>query len=431
MNNNSHVFINLDNKQGNGEDFWLNQDYEKTTVIAVFDGLGGRTLGTAGETGGRIASRESSKSTEKILQQSQGNLNSAEEAEKIQKEICQVLKKFAEENLPVSRMRGKLVNKRLCSTIALASICKPLTNEGKYQVQIAWMGDSRIYYLNPTQGLQQLTKDDLQESKDALEVIYQDPPMSQFLTANSEENWLINYRQFELAEKGFILACTDGCFQYLPAPWEFEKLLLTTLIKANSFSEWKNLLTEFYQKNKHDDITLLLYPLENDDNNFQDFHSQYQSRSQHLRENYDTKNKSSRDELTQMWNQYRNDYEFWLEKEQQKQQKADLEDKPIGKQSNSESKTESKKQSQEKSETVSSQHKEENYSNENVAKKVENGAIKMESGIIPSKEKEKKSKGSSIFDKMKLPKEKEKQESVGKNPKEDEKNSEGIDFNSA
>lgn len=109
-----------------------------------------------------------------------------------------------------------------------------LTDEQKYLVQIAWMGDSRIYYLHHHRGLQQLTKDDFKESKDALEVIYQDPPMSQFLTADPEADWKINYNKFEFSEEGFVLACTDGCFQYLLAPWEFEKLLLETLIKSNS-----------------------------------------------------------------------------------------------------------------------------------------------------------------------------------------------------
>lgn len=306
------IAINLDNKSGKGEDFKIAENYDQATVIGVFDGLGGRILGTAEETGGRIASRKAAEITKDILAESQGNLDQ-DRALEIKGKSCQKLKEFAENNLPVSRIRGKLASKRLCSTIAVASIFKKLTDDQKYLVQIAWMGDSRIYYLHPRQGLQQLTKDDLKESKDALEVIYQDPPMSKFLTADPEADWEINYKEFEFSEEGFILACTDGCFQYLPAPWEFEKLLLKTLIESNSKEEWQNSLTNFYQDNKHDDITLLVCSLGKNEPDFQSFHSAYKSRLEHLDKNYNIQSKSSRDELKKMWEQYRDNYENQLE----------------------------------------------------------------------------------------------------------------------
>ncbi|MCL2930514.1 MAG: protein phosphatase 2C domain-containing protein, partial [Trichodesmium sp. MAG_R01] len=307
------LVISLENKLGQGEDFQIAEDYEQAIVIGVFDGLGGRILGTAKETGGRIASRKVAEITKDILAESQGNLDQ-DRASEIKGKSCQILKEFAEKNLPTSRIRGKLASKRLCSTIGVASLFKRLTDEQKYLVQIAWMGDSRIYYLHPHQGLQQLTKDDFKENKNALEVIYQDLPMSKFLTADPEADWEINYKEFEFSEEGFVFACTDGCFQYLPAPWEFEKLLLKTLIESNSMEEWQNLLTNFYKYNKYDDVTLLLYPLGKNELNFQYFHSAYQSRLEHLNKNYNIHSKSNPDELKEMWEQYQNDYENRLEK---------------------------------------------------------------------------------------------------------------------
>ncbi|MCL2932273.1 MAG: protein phosphatase 2C domain-containing protein, partial [Trichodesmium sp. MAG_R03] len=313
MNKEQMLVISLDNKFGQGEDFQIVEDYDQAMVIGVFDGLGGRSLGTAEEKGGRIASRKAAGITKDILTESQGNLDQ-DQALEIKSKTCQILKEFAEKNLPVSRIRGKLASKRLCSTIGVASLFKKLTDDKKYLVQIAWMGDSRIYYFQPHQGLQQLTKDDLKESKDAFEVIYQDLPMSKFLTADPEADWEINYKTFEFPEEGFVLACTDGCFQYLPAPWEFEKLLLKTLIESNSMEEWRNLLTNFYQKNKYDDVTLLLCSLGKNELKFQDFHSAYKPRLDHLDKNYNIHNKSSSDELKKMWEKYRNDYENLLEK---------------------------------------------------------------------------------------------------------------------
>ena len=313
MNKDQILVISLDNKLDKGEDFQIAENYDQAIVIGVFDGLGGRISGTAKETGGRIASRKAAEVTKDILVTSQGYLDK-DRALEIKAKSCQILKQFAEENLPVSRIRGKLASKRLCSTIGVASLFKKLNDAQKYLVQIAWMGDSRVYYLHPHQGLQQLTKDDLKESKDALEVIYQDLPMSKFLTADPEADWEINYKEFEFSEEGFILACTDGCFQYLSAPWEFEKLLLKTLIESDSMEEWHNLLTNFYRYNKYDDVTLVLCPLGNNQLNFQDFHSSYQSRLELLNENYNVHRKSSPDNIKKMWEQYRNDYENRLEK---------------------------------------------------------------------------------------------------------------------
>ena len=307
------LVISLDNKFGQGEDFQIVEDYDQAIVIGVFDGLGGRSLGTAEEKGGRIASRKAAGITKDILTESQGNLDQ-DRALEIKGKTCQILKEFAEKNLPVSRIRGKLVSKRLCSTIGVASLFKKLTDDQKHLVQIAWMGDSRVYYLQPHQGLQQLTQDDLKESKDAYEVIYQDLPMSKFLTADPETDWEINYKAFEFPKEGFVLACTDGCFQYLPAPWEFEKLLLKTLIESNSMEEWQNLLTDFYKNNKYDDVTLLLCSLGKDKLKFKDFHTAYKPRLEHLYTNYYIHNKSSSDELKKMWGQYRNNYENLLEK---------------------------------------------------------------------------------------------------------------------
>ena len=41
------VAIGLDNKSGKGEDFQIAESYDQATVIGVFDGLGGRILGTS------------------------------------------------------------------------------------------------------------------------------------------------------------------------------------------------------------------------------------------------------------------------------------------------------------------------------------------------------------------------------------------------
>lgn len=300
--------INIEIASGKGEDDYLADSDYPQTVIGVFDGLGGRSAGYDGETGGRIASREAAKLSKEILWNQKGRLTK-DIADELQQSICKYLKNQADTKMGVSRLRGSLANKRLCTTIAMASMPKQKANK-EFEVNLAWMGDSRIYFLSPTKGLQQLTEDDLESSKDAFQMIREDPPMSQYITADMPEKWQIHWKSEKFQESGCILACTDGCFQYLPAPWDFEKLLLETLAESKTASEWKELLIEEYEKIRQDDVSLVLYPVGYTE--FEDIKSNYQDRLANLR-NYYNSSTDNHDHLIKLWESYRSDYEAMLE----------------------------------------------------------------------------------------------------------------------
>jgi len=171
------------------------------------------------------------------------------------------------------------------------------------------IGDSRIYFLSPKQGLQQLTRDDLTINKDAFAMIREDPPMSQYLTADfPAQDWQINFTSKTLEEPGCLLACTDGCFQYLRTPWDFEKLLLETLADSNTPQQWENALTQYYKNNKQDDVSLLLSPLGVE--TFKELQNIYQDRLHYLIQSYPSK--ASSEELQALWESYRTDYEAEL-----------------------------------------------------------------------------------------------------------------------
>ncbi|MBC6421512.1 MAG: protein phosphatase 2C domain-containing protein [Hormoscilla sp. SP12CHS1] len=161
--------INIEIASGKGEDaYFADSDYHQTVVIGVFDGLGGRSAGYDGETGGRIASREAAKLSKDILWNQKGILTK-DIADRLQQRICTDLKTQADRKMGISKIRGSLASKRLCTTIAMASMPKQKEPNQEFEVNLAWMGDSRIYFLSPTKGLQQLTKDDLESSKDAFQ----------------------------------------------------------------------------------------------------------------------------------------------------------------------------------------------------------------------------------------------------------------------
>lgn len=301
------VQVNLEVSRDQGEDASLVDDHDPDTkTIAVFDGLGGRSAGFDGQTGGQIASQLAKKVTQRILQGSNSNLN-RELTHQIQTQICQQLQQQADSKMPQSRLKGTLVGTRLCTTLALASF--PKTKQDVYDIEIAWIGDSRIYFLSPKKGLQQLTRDDLTINKDAFEMIREDPPMSQYLTADfPAPDWQINFTCKTLEEPGCLLACTDGCFQYLRTPWDFEKLLLETLADSNTPQQWENTLTQHYENNKQDDVSLLLSPLGVE--TFEELQNIYQDRLHHLIQSYPSK--VSSEELQALWESYRTDYEAEL-----------------------------------------------------------------------------------------------------------------------
>lgn len=300
--------VHLESSINKGEDNYLiYQDDPESKVIAVFDGLGGRSAGFDHQTGGQIASKLASTATKSILQQSHFPLTQSL-SEQIQTAICQLLREQADLKMSHSRLKGTLTGKRLCTTLALAAI--PQTLEDDYSVQIAWIGDSRIYFLSPQKGLQQLSKDDLEVDKDALEMIREDPPMSQYLTADFPQEWSIHFATYNFEEKGCLFVCTDGCFQYLSTPWDFEKLLLQTLLDSKDWEDWGNHLKKFYEKIKQDDISLVLSPLGIE--TFEEGKELYQPRLNNLLKTYGENQEANLKQLQALWEKYRQNYEARL-----------------------------------------------------------------------------------------------------------------------
>ncbi|MEK0186914.1 protein phosphatase 2C domain-containing protein [Microcoleus anatoxicus] len=311
-----NLVVNIEVAEDKGEDANLAEDFGQTFLMGVFDGLGGRSAGYGGKTGGRIASEESSQISKTFFKQWHGEIK-PENVIQLQQQICRSLKIKADTNMPKtsSRLKGSLVEHKLCTTIALASIPKQKGQERIFEANLAWMGDSRIYFLSPTKGLQQLTKDDLVTSKDALEMLRQDPPMSQYLTADINPTWQIHFQHYEIEGSGCFLACTDGCFQYFSAPWEFEKLLLEMLSKSEGDTmeknTWQQLIKQRYTEIKQDDVSLILYPV--GFNGIKHLKSSYQERLQYLQENFISPTANTRyEDLQNLWEKYKIDYEYYL-----------------------------------------------------------------------------------------------------------------------
>ncbi len=312
-----NLVVNIEVAEDKGEDANLfDRDFRENILMGVFDGLGGRSAGYDGKTGGRIASEVASQLSKKFFKQWNGKIT-PENVILLQQEICRSLKILADTNMSrtSSRLKGSLMEHKLCTTIALASILKQQGQEKIFEADLAWMGDSRIYFLSPTKGLQQLTKDDLVTPKDALEMLRQDPPMSQFLTADLNPRWQIHYQRHIIEEPGCFLACTDGCFQYFSAPWEFEKLLVETLLQSIgdkiTDNNWDKLLSQKYTQIKQDDVSLVLSVV--GFYNIKELKNYYRQRLQYLQENFISPTANTPyDDLQNLWEKYRINYEHYL-----------------------------------------------------------------------------------------------------------------------
>ena len=122
------------------------------------------------------------------------------------------------------------------------------------QFTAIWAGDSRVYYLRPDIGLQQVTTDDLKSRADALENLRQDSPMSNYVSASTD--FVLHERQLELHAHSILLAASDGCFSYVPTPLHFEYLLLWTLQRATDMRDWRHRLRAEIERVTSDDSTL-------------------------------------------------------------------------------------------------------------------------------------------------------------------------------
>ena len=78
----------------------------------------------------------------------------------------------------------------------------------------------------------QVTKDDIDDSVDALDNISNDGVLTNVVSADG--NYILHSKQIKIKDKIIIFNATDGCFGYLKTPMEFEYLILQTLLSSDN-----------------------------------------------------------------------------------------------------------------------------------------------------------------------------------------------------
>jgi serine/threonine protein phosphatase PrpC len=276
-------------------------------LLAVFDGVGGAGRSAAGRTaaGERTQAWVASRRLRGLVEEW------FVRDEPVDGLRSHVASRLAEDTHVHSRMRGT-IHREFPST--LAALDFHLTSDYVSWV-VLWAGDSRCYLADPEQGLQQLSRDDTAGS-DTLELLVQDPPMTNMVCANQE--FVLNHRHGHAPLPCVLVTATDGFFGYVASPAQFEHVLWDTAGRARDFGQWAELLAQRVATYTADDASIAVVALGYA--GFEELCAAFRSRAEHLlAEHEEPLRRAARlgqRELVEArensWRRYRSAYERWL-----------------------------------------------------------------------------------------------------------------------
>ena len=239
---------------------------EERLFMGVFDGMGGAGSSVVKERNSFTEAYRASRitrlecfdySVEKVV----NDVMSLGRAEISGRELAPLLArelKRAAEKLAIgpgsSRIRGTLT-KTLPTTLACVDISIKRKSMGAIRVnaQAIWAGDSRVWVLTPSHGLQQLTRDDV-DMEDHLEQLRQDPPMTNVVSASVD--FTLNDLRHEFDTPCVVIVATDGVSGYVRSPGEVELHILDAFYQAEKTrTPVGKILLDRFATLAHDDVS--------------------------------------------------------------------------------------------------------------------------------------------------------------------------------
>ena len=302
--------LNQDAWEDHGEDSYYCARTFNSAIMGVFDGCGG--LGSRayesfkGRTSAYIASRAVSGAVHDWYHNNYDKtwVNSKKLVTDINlyiKKAFEICKEYAVENI---RIRGTMVRD---FPTTMAMVYAENSKEGII-AHIIWAGDSRVYLMDEN-GLAQLTVDDT-DVKDAFENISSDGVLNNLLS--SDGKYKIHCRSICVQNPFIIFAATDGCFNYIPTPMEFEYLILKTMVTSQNPEKYRRRLKESFEAFAGDDFSFGFMSFQYGD--FDNTRKAYEKRVRHLEEVYVKELKKNLDKTAKqdLWEDYKPTYERYL-----------------------------------------------------------------------------------------------------------------------
>lgn len=157
--------------------------------------------------------------------------NSKESISEIILELKQEIHSELRHCMEIYKIPEKVVDERTFKVFPTTLAAAVYFKYGDETVVLAvWAGDSRIYILNPNQGLQLLSKDDSDMAceMDSASI------MNNCIAADGD--FILNYAVYRTIGSQVVLCCSDGCFDLMPSPLHFEWLLLYSALHCPSTS---------------------------------------------------------------------------------------------------------------------------------------------------------------------------------------------------
>ncbi len=305
------IKLNVDAREGLGEDSWCYAFGKCAGLVAAFDGCGGSGARKheyySGHSEAYMASRLCAGAFFDGFLDSFMQQDTIDPNEIIQrcKQYCQDLFTAYRPSVgQASRIKSSMIT--TLPTTAAAAMIQPANRE--VITTAAWAGDSRVYTLTPC-GLAQISLDD-SDNSDPYET---DAMMTN--TINADRTPRINQKVCRIPLPAIILTATDGCFAYYTTPMEFEGVLLSTLLAASCPNDWESALTEQIGCVAGDDYTLVMAVL--GFQSFENLKQVFSPRYDFLRENYLTRIAALplTDAATRriLWESYRPEYTKYIE----------------------------------------------------------------------------------------------------------------------
>jgi hypothetical protein len=280
--------------------------------VAVFDGMGGAGALPSGADGPHSdafrAARLARHVVEDVLQGPPLCAMSQEETrelvERSLRDAFQPGSPSLGPTMPRTRLISRMIH-RLPTTLAMAVVS---VSRQDIVVRSLWAGDSRIYALTPELGLMQLTRDHARHPCDAFDGLYDDSPLSNFISADTA--FRIEAAECSFRAPVLVFAATDGCFGYWRSPMHLEEALLTSLCEAQSVEEWEHTLRTRIGQVAADDVSLAAVAVAR--RGLRSFSRAFHRRLVRLRLEHLPANPTSETaDLRQLWQSYRRSYETW------------------------------------------------------------------------------------------------------------------------
>ncbi len=304
--------VNGEMKEKNGEDSYAFSVNDRYGMVSVFDGCGGIGSRKYAEfdykTGAYISSRVSGEVFDRWFNEFSLKGNSTLSKATLPK-ICEEIRvsvteklKDVESNTESTMIKGALT-KSFPSTASIALFSRK--DKDSVAIGYIWAGDSRGYVLTAN-GMNQITKDDIEVECDAMENLTNDSKLTNMLCASGD--FRLNSKFVTLSGPGIIITATDGCFGYFSTPMEVEYMIIESLMNSKSVNEWKENIHSYIKRFTGDDYTMGIAVLGY--KNFKGIKDSYIKRYNYLTEKYMSKlPKASDEEKLKLWNEYKASYD--------------------------------------------------------------------------------------------------------------------------